>query len=206
MEPFWGFKRLTIIKGEDMSNEKKIPNNEDIFIAELEASRTGEEHDTSKINPEANQAIEDLNRISKLFSGAKPDAAEIPDSVDNLVLGHIKQKSREIRRDRKVVHLFPRYKWGAAAVMGVLVCVISYNLIFKMNKPEDSLKTIPARSAEDIDGNGSINIIDAYIMDRRLMSGFSMSKKLDLNGDGYVNREDINTIVKTAVSLGKGEV
>ena len=67
-------------------------------------------------------------------------------------------------------------------------------------------KTTPARSAEDIDGNGSVNIIDAYIMDRRLMSGVAMPKKLDLNGDGYIDREDINTIVKTAVSLGKGEV
>lgn len=258
------------LKGKKMSDEKKIPNNEDMILAELEAYRTGEEKDASKINLEDNQAIEDLGNISKLFSNAKPDESEIPESVDNLILGHIKQKSREIRRERKVVHLSPRYKWAAAAVMGVLVCMVSFKLVYQTQKPanesfkddttqiltelsndtneknkliiqnqehtkpglasvesiqekpklqreiaevpvnivpDEELKTMPAsRSPEDIDGNGRVDIIDAYLMDRRLMSGVAMPKKLDLNGDGNINSEDINTIVKTAVSLGKGEV
>ena len=74
------------------------------------------------------------------------------------------------------------------------------------NAHEQNLKSLIAGSAADIDGDGKVNIIDAYIMDRRLTSGAAMPKKLDLNGDGNINHEDINAIVKTAVSLGRGEV
>jgi hypothetical protein len=252
-----------------MSDEKKITDNGDMILADLDTYRTGEAQVTSKLNPKDEQALGDLKQISKLFSDAKPETSEIPESVDNVILGHIKQKSREIRRERKVVHLFPRYRWAAAAVMGVMVCVISFKLFYNMEKPVDNsikdntakiltklsedtneknklifqnqehakpgmvkarsfqekhklkravaespVKTvhvdkstpIPAQTAEDIDGNGSVNIIDAYIMDRRLMSGVAMPKKLDLNGDGNINREDINSIIKTSVSLEGGKV
>ncbi len=262
------FKTLISVKGEDMSDKKKIPDNEVMILADLEAYRTGEEHDLSSYDQSMglmkNRIIEDLDQISELFSSVKPDPGEIPASVDNFVLEHIKEKSREIRRDRKVVRLFPRYKWAAAAAMGVLVCVVSFNFIYKMDKradtslkdnttpvltefprdtnektqlnnqnqqhvksrlasfesikdkhaskrvsaeiPDNDLETLPDGLAKDIDGNGRVDIIDAYIMDRRLMSGVNVSKKLDLNGDGNVNREDVNSIVKTAVSLGRGEV
>ena len=252
-----------------MADEKKISNNENLFLAELDACRTGEEQDASKISEEDLRVIKHLDQISKFISNAKPDPGEIPESVDNVVLGHIKEKSREIRREQKVVWLFPSYKWAAAAVMGVLVCVISFNLVFKMNKPADNssnvnttsmlvkssedvnekagvisnraqpvkaelasteslkekpgmkmvraeanfkntvnekLKQVPARVAEDIDGNGRVNIIDAYLMNRRLRSGVAMPKKLDLNGDGRIDHEDIKAIVKTAVSLRRGDV
>ena len=353
-----------------MSDEKKISRNEDIFLAELEASRTGEEHDLSSFeesgNLEKNQVLGDLEQISNLFRGARPDIGEIPESTDDIILGHIRQKSREIRRERKVVRLFPVYKWAATAVVGMLVCVISYSLIYKTDNiknstfikgsdiqtelsdkvdrndikeaPDRNLKEFktadygseslkskrleenyssddlmllstaadkyisetdskkvsetnkkpqfatqwntekqaeavsayidetsrnttldtnlkntqlvkrvgavnqseevsglfadtkmdktpdtnlnntlltrqmmgagsqPEEDSRDIDGNGKVNIIDAYLMDRRLMSGVALPKKLDFNGDGNINHEDINTILKTAVSLGKGEV
>jgi hypothetical protein len=165
------------------------------------------------------QAIEELAQISELFSDLKPDKDDIPESVDHVVLSHIRQKSREIRRERKVVLLFPRYKWAAAAIMGVLVSVISFNhyievdkLAYKLFKDnttqmfEENVNTIPAQIAKDIDGNGRVDIIDAYIMDRRLMSGVAMPKEMDLNGDGNIDHEDINSILKTAVSSGLGEV
>ncbi|MGD9159826.1 MAG: dockerin type I domain-containing protein, partial [Desulfobacteraceae bacterium] len=208
-----------------MSDEKKISNNEDQFLTELEASRTGEEHDLSTfkecMNSLKSQALDDLEQISGLFSGARPDPGEIPDSVDNLVLGHIRQKSRKIRREKKVVRLFPRYRWAAAAVMGILVFMVSYG-INKTDIPEnvtinngnENIRTESADNADsnkirealyhnsrehklvkddskDVDGNGRINIIDAYLMDRRLMSGVAMPKKMDLNGDGNIDREDI---------------
>jgi len=197
-----------------MSDKKKISDNEDMFLAELDAGRTGEEPDASEFSEEDLQGIKYLDQISKFISNAKPEPGEIPESVDNVVLGHIKEKSREIRREQKVVWLFPRHKWAAAAVMGVLVCVVSFNLVFKMNKSADnsskdntiSMLAEGSKGVKDIDGNGRVNIIDAYIMDRRLMTGAAMSKKLDLNGDGRIDNKDINTIVKTAVSLGRGEV
>lgn len=252
-----------------MADEKKISNNKNLFLAELDACRTGEEQDASRISEEDLRVIKHLDQISKFISNAKPDPGEIPESVDNVVLGHIKEKSRKIRREQKVIWLSPSYKWAAAAVMGVLVCVVSFNLVYKMNKSADNssnnnttsmlvklpkdvnekagvignrakpvkaelasteslkekpgmkmvraeanfkntvnekLKQVPAMAAEDIDGNGRVNIIDAYLMNRRLMSGVAMPKKLDLNGDGRIDHEDIKAIVKTSVSLRRGDV
>lgn len=251
-----------------MTDDNKTIKDEDLFLAELEAFRTGEDYDLSayeeSILPGKDRGLDDLAQISDLFSSTRPDPGEISGAADDIVLSHIKEKSREIRRERKVIRLFPRHKWAAAAVMGVLVCIFSYNLFFKMDKPAGTITPVPAKAsysinekknaivtkaqplktalvtsdtaagksglkeigakkpvnnnsgdsaenlsmqaAGDIDGNGRINIIDAYIMDRKLISGNDMPKKLDLNGDGSINREDIDTIVKISVSLGRGDV
>lgn len=249
-----------------MTNEKHIKENEDQSLVEMEAYRTGEEYD-STVTPDSD-VVNDLENIAGMFKVSRPDPDQIPESVDNFILGHIKEKSKEIRRDRKVVHLFPRYKWAAAAVMGVLVCVVSFNLFYEKNKPAEiilskhissvpaglskgknekdyfavnnnqpaglkpaiddlkqdkpglkkvsaetyvnnftkqKLESMPAQSSKDIDGNGRIDIIDAYLMNRRLVSGDSISDKLDFNRDGLINNEDISTIANAAVSLQRSE-
>lgn len=213
------FKALNILKGRDMSKNFKDSEKGNLSIEDYRAFRRGEKHDTSHMTSSDSQAIEEVEQISKLFRDVKPNRSDILESIDHVVLSHIRQKSREIRRERKLVPLFSRYKWAAAGVMTVLVSVASFHLVLKMEKPtedflkdnatqilEEKTKIIPAQIAKDIDGNGRVNIIDAYIMDRRLMSGVAMPKKMDLNGDGNIDHEDINTIVKTAVSSGRGEV
>ncbi|GEM_PF-5309424 len=250
-----------------MTNEKHIKENEDHSLVDMEAYRTGEEQD-SVISPD-NDMMDDLGKIAGLFKAARPDPAEIPESVDNVVIGHIREKSRESRRDRKVVHLFPRYKWAAAAVMGVLVCVVSINLLYekdktaekilskhittvpavlsekkdgkeyfavnnnqptgikpavgalKHDKPglkmvsteihvnnsiKENLESISAPSVKDIDGNGRIDIIDAYLLNKSLVNGTATSKQLDMNRDGLINNEDIDDVAYTAVSLKRSEV
>ncbi len=220
-----------------MTKKDDISTTEDLKLADLDAVRTGEATPAPGINRDDRQVLDDLEKISEIFAWAKPDAGEIPESVDQNVLSLIKDKSREIKRSRKVVRIYPGFKWAAAAAMGIIVCLISYTQLHDSHDspaPEKNMKVLQAEydkpkkktllsenktipvysgsdksvheSPDDVDGNGRVNIIDAYIMDRRLMSGVSMPKKLDLNGDGKVNSEDINTIVKTSVSLGKGEV
>jgi hypothetical protein len=194
-------------------NSKDIENNK-FSNAELEAYRIGEEQDIisndESMSLSDKQVIEDLDKILKFFSQARPDPDNIPESLDNIILGHVKEKSREIRRARKVVRLFPRWKWAAAAVMGVLVCVVTFNIfrseISENNTFKDNIAPMSSEISKDIDGNGRIDIIDAYIMDRRLMSGGSMPQKLDLNGDGYINHEDMVAIANSAVSLGRRDI
>jgi hypothetical protein len=248
-----------------MTNEKQIKDNEDQILVEQEAYRTGEEYD-SVVSPDIDM-LNDLEKIAALFKVSKPDTNEIPESVDNFILGHIKEKSREIRRERKVVHLFPRYKWAAAAVMGVLVCVVSFNILYEKEKPAEkilskhistvpagltkendekgyfavnnkpalikrasvelkqdkpdlkmvsaethvnnlkaNLESMPAQSSKDIDGNGRIDIIDAYLLNKSMKTGTTISKQLDMNRDGLINNEDIDDIAYTAVSLKRREV
>jgi hypothetical protein len=199
-----------------MSRDSGKSEKEKPSIAQLDAYRTSEEHDAllnnDIIGPLDKQVIDDLNRISELFRQARPDHGEIPESVDDIVLGHIKEKGREIRRARKIVRLFPRWEWAAAAVMGVLVCVVSFYLFFRPDRSVNTAfnKNIELMSAEqspkDLDGNGRIDIIDAYIIDRRLASGDAMPEKMDLNGDGNINHADMVAIVNSAVSVRRRDV
>jgi hypothetical protein len=193
-----------------MSDEKQIKDNEDQSLVKLEAFRTGEEQDLVAL-PD-NDMMDDLEKIAGLFKAARPYPNEIPESVDNFMLGHIKERSREIRRDRKVVHLFPRYKWAATAVMGVLICVVSINLLYEKDKPTEKILSnhitdvSAVQSAKDIDGNGKVDIIDAYLMSKKITNQAVTSKQLDMNMDGLINNEDIDDIAYTAVSLKRSEV
>ncbi len=151
-------------------------------------------------------SAEDSNRIEELFRRARPDSCEIRESADNAVLEHIKVRSREIRRARKIVRIFPRREWAAVAVMGVLVCAVSLSIFFRPESPDDtaSKDNLPASYSmvsKDIDGNGRVDIIDAYIMHRKLASGSSIPQNLDLNGDGKTDQADMKAIVNSAVSL-----
>jgi hypothetical protein len=204
-----GFHALNHSKGENMSDEKQIKDFEDQSLVEMEAYRTGEGQD-SVVSPD-NDMMDDLKNIAGMFKAARSDPDEISESVDNVVLEHIRAKSQEIRRDRKVVHLFPRYKWAAAAVMGVLVCVVSFNLLYEKDKSAETIlskqvSTVSAGLSKDIDGNGRIDIIDAYLLNNSLKNGSATSKQLDMNRDGLINNEDIDDIAYTAVSLKRSEV
>lgn len=171
-----------------MSDKKKISNNEDLFLARLDAYRTGEEHDASSIDghksPLTTGAVEDLETISELFSAARPEPGDIPDSVDNIVLGHIRQKSREIKRSGKVAYIFPSRKWAAAAAIGVFVCVILITQYFKMDKHEnsafnDNKASMQAELSKKGKGTGTKEVLHGNFNDFKLSDSDSGISRLE---------------------------
>lgn len=151
-------------------------------------------------------SAEDLKRIEELFRRARPDSRVIHESADNVVLEHIKARGREIRRARKIVRIFPRRKWAMAAAMGVLVCAVSLSIFFRSKMSEnaalkESAAITHASLSEDVDGNGRVDIIDAYIMHRKLALNVPVPDDLDLNGDGKTDQADMKIIAHRSVSL-----
>jgi hypothetical protein len=57
---------------------------------------------------------------------------------------------------------------------------------------------------EDINRDGTLDIVDAFTLARELAKGGSPDSKLDLNGDGMVDESDVAVIAARAVSLDKG--
>jgi hypothetical protein len=55
--------------------------------------------------------------------------------------------------------------------------------------------------AQDVDQNGTINILDAFALARTIDSNNANTNQWDLNGDGQTNGDDINLIAMTAVTL-----
>lgn len=58
----------------------------------------------------------------------------------------------------------------------------------------------PASGSKDVDDNGTVNILDAYLMARLLESG-SPGDKWDFNEDGQLNEDDIRLVAFEAVML-----
>ena len=53
----------------------------------------------------------------------------------------------------------------------------------------------------DVDGNGRVDILDAFALTRMLESGTTPDRRLDLTGDGMVDRRDVQVIARRAVAL-----
>jgi hypothetical protein len=61
-----------------------------------------------------------------------------------------------------------------------------------------------ANGREDLNHDGNVDILDAFVLAKRLQQSPSLSDPiLDVNGDGVVDRRDIETIAAHAVSLEK---
>ena len=60
-----------------------------------------------------------------------------------------------------------------------------------------------AYSREDLNRDGIVDILDAFMLARKLQGASSVDPNLDVNGDGVVDHRDIETIAAHAVSLEK---
>ena len=56
----------------------------------------------------------------------------------------------------------------------------------------------------DIDGNGRVNILDAFALARHIESAGPVSQTWDINGDGRVDRKDVDMVAFASVRLSKG--
>ena len=57
---------------------------------------------------------------------------------------------------------------------------------------------------EDIDGNGRVDILDAFVLARRLKTSAAIQPAWDVTGDGRVDVADVDAIAMAAVRLSKG--
>lgn len=84
--------------------------------------------------------------------------------------------------------------WAAA-------CLALVGLIYFFTKPAG---VIPEFTREDLNHDGRVDILDAFQLARELQSGQKAASALDLNGDGVVDRRDVELIADQAVKLQKG--
>ena len=58
----------------------------------------------------------------------------------------------------------------------------------------------PASVARDLDGNGRVDILDAFAIAREIQNGRNQPR-FDINGDGRLTQADVNEIAQRAVTL-----
>jgi hypothetical protein len=120
--------------------------------------------------------------LGALFKPASP----VPAELDRAVMDRVSR--RLLTRQRKWHNAF---RWAgsvaAAAAIIILACVF-----FNLNH-----STVRA----DIDHNGRVDILDAFKLARQIESSNVHNRKLDFNGDGVVNQEDVDIVAMAAVHL-----
>ncbi len=89
--------------------------------------------------------------------------------------------------------------WRIAAAAAVIIFAFSLNLTQKPGPTTSQFNLVEAQ-AVDIDRNGRVDILDAFKLARHIESA-DAEKKWDINGDGFINRKDVDLVASAAVSL-----
>jgi len=113
------------------------------------------------------------------------EAPPVPPSVDAAIALAARRRLAGIRVRRRAL----RWAGAAAAAAAALVFAVV------LSRP---------RVQGDIDGNGRVDILDAFALAREIEARSDPRRDRDLNGDGAVDRADVDLIAMTAVNLDRG--
>jgi len=122
-------------------------------------------------------------------------APSVPASVDDKVMTMARKRFARVRRVRTLVRL-----GGVAAAAAAMFLAV---VIFGMREKDvASRATLQPAAREDIDANGSIDILDAFALARSVDAGRGRAE-WDVTGDGAVDRGDVDAVARVAVSLSR---
>jgi hypothetical protein len=122
-------------------------------------------------------------------------AIEVPPEIDAKIRGDAAGYFLRQARMRRTL------RWAGAAAAAAAAVIV---LAIRLAPPPTVHKPIAAatRQREDIDGNGHIDILDAYTIARSLAKAAPTPAAWDVNGDGVVDQKDVDQIARMAVQVG----
>jgi hypothetical protein len=115
--------------------------------------------------------------------------------IDDAILTMARERAAAGASRRMAVRRLTR--WGLVAAAGLAVGV---SLTVKLGWLGPSHAVVVARAAEDVNGDGVVDILDALALERAVES-HGAAKQWDLNGDGTVDKADVDRIAMAAVRL-----
>ena len=130
----------------------------------------------------------------------------VPPEVDRAILDRAAQHfaGRKFAKSRR-----RRFRWVAlwkvAAAAAVVIFAFSLNLTDKPGPTVDRVILAKA-GAVDFDRNGRVDILDAFKLARQIELASDSRADLDINGDGLIDRGDVDMVALAAVSLDKGVI
>jgi hypothetical protein len=136
---------------------------------------------------------QDLRRLYQ-----SPDS--IPESVDRAILAQV-----AIRRRRPSTMRIYRNMVAAAALIGIAVGLWVFRQANLGMRPDDQPSTSTV-ARTDIDQNGTVNILDAYSLARRIKTEQPTRPAWDLNTDGQINQADVDLVAYAAVRINEKEL
>lgn len=123
----------------------------------------------------------------------------VPAGVDEAIRTAARRHFLRRRRSRRIIRLV-QFSAAAAAVILLAVRVANHSA----QAPPGSTAMTPPPAKEDIDGNGRVNILDAFALARHVETDASPNLAWDMNGDGALDGSDIDAVAMAAVRLERG--
>ncbi len=130
--------------------------------------------------------------LKTLFKPETPAA----DRVDRAVMDAARQRlTRPAPKRRRL--------WVAGiSAAAVLLLAVVLSGPWRTNSTFLSVDTVEIPA--DVDGNGRIDILDAYKLARHVEGAGKLDMRWDQNHDGAVNADDVDLVASAAVRLDKG--
>ena len=132
------------------------------------------------------QLVSDLKRLYQVNFSVHEDVDEKILSAAQRTLEHDDRKTAS----RSIWKLAAKFAASGAAAAAVIIFV----LLVILPRTGDF-------SSTDIDRSGSVDILDAFTLARRIETGELLKKEWDINGDGTINNLDVDWLAEEAVSV-----
>ncbi len=156
-----------------------------------------DQHRNSPYTPDPDQ-LPDLARDLARLADAR---IEVPRSVDDVVM--IAARTALTRRRRGGHPAFRLAAWTAAAA-GIVGAIWVGGILTQGPAATPQIASMMAPVvAGDLDRSGGVTILDAFTLARQLESDRPVAAG-DFNGDGLIDRTDVDAIAMAAVRLPEG--
>jgi negative regulator of sigma E activity len=88
---------------------------------------------------------------------------------------------------------------AAAAAAAVVVIVLYLNRKDAVVRPVAGTQQVAPRG--DLDGNGRVDVLDAYLLAKKVEQRAAVGTGEDVNGDGVLDQRDVDRVAEIAVRL-----
>src|SRR6266404_2347666 len=141
--------------------------------------------------------VEDLEAPPRLIEALIQASSErifVPPAIDRAILKTAERQFSPAGGGRS------RRDWWWTGLATASAVVVAFTLVTSQWQ-----RVAKGRFAvEDVNGDGQIDILDAFALARQGKQGSASDKRLDLNGDGIIDEKDAATIAAHAVKLERG--
>ena len=142
------------------------------------------------------EQLQDLpERLVEELGGLYRKPVGVPAGRDRVILSSARATMAKQRRLRLMI------RWGGLAVGAAAVVALVLRTP-TIPDAEKQVRPVVAVKAQDVNRDGVINIVDAYMLARTVEKGGVAQTQWDFDGDGAVDRKDADAIAAEAVKLG----